>query len=173
MFFTLTAFTLISGLSPDARKNSYLANFDDSEIVVAESPYVFMSQDDNTMVNFCIIDTGDKLLKNISKYLEEENIHKEVQINTIKVVESLSEFFIDNIDLDSIYPSSYGTVLVDFEKDNNIFSIEIGTKSIGYFSEVESVTYDFCEESFIDDNEKFNLTIGKLNNDFLNFYNRI
>lgn len=173
MFFTLTAFTLISGLSPDARKNSYLANFDDSDIVVAEMPYGSISHNYNTMTNFCIIDKNDNLLKNISKYLEEENIQKEVQINTIKVIESLSEFFIDNIDLDSIYTSSYGTILVDFERDNNIFSIEIGSKSIGYFSEIESITNDFCEESFIDDNEKLNLTIGKLNNDFLNFYNRI
>ena len=150
-----------------------LASFEDSDIVVAEQPFVFSDQDYSTMINFCVIDKSDILLKNISKYLEDENIQKEVQANTIKIIENLSEFFIDNIDFDSIYTSSYGTVLIDFEKGNNIFSIEVGSKSIGYFSEIESITNDFCEESFITDDEKLYLTTGKLNNDFLNFYNRI
>ena len=173
MFFTLTAFTLISGLSPDVRKNSYLATFEDSDIVVSERPFIFANKEYDIMTNFCFVNSNDVLVKDISKYLEGENIKKEVQINTIKVIEKLSEFFIDNIDLDSVYISSYGTVLIDFEKEQNIFSIEVGTKSIGYFSEVKSITNDFCEESYIDNDEKLCLTIGKLNNDFLNFYNRI
>ena len=173
MVFTLTALTLISGLSLDLRQNSYLATFEDSDIVMVERPFIFSNQDRNTMINYSLIDKSNNLLKSLTKYLDEENIQVEVQINTIKVIENLSELFIANIDLDFVYTSNYGTVLIDFEKGKSIFSIEIGAKSIGYFSEIKAITNDFCEESFIDNDDKLLLTIGKLNNDFLNFYNRI
>jgi hypothetical protein len=169
MFITLTAFTLVSGLSLDMKRNSYLANFEVNEAIICpifSNPYNYNITD--FLVNKC-----DFIKRNISNYLQEENIQTDVQINTYRVIENLSEFFIDNVDLNSIYTSKYGTVLIDFEKNNNIFSIEIGVKSIGYFSEIDTKTIDFCEETFIDNENNLSSSLSKLNKSFLEFYNKI
>jgi hypothetical protein len=108
-----------------------------------------------------------------SGYLQEEGVRTDVQKNTNLLIENLSDLYIDKIDLESIYISGWGTLIIDFEGDNNIFSLEIGSKSIGYFSEINSKTVNFCGESFINTEESLNRTMIQLNSDLLNFYNKI
>lgn len=171
MFITLTAFTLVSGLSLDMRRNSYLASINVNNVFVAESP-ICINQNDYKITDF-LVNKSNLIQKAIAKYLQEEKVQNDVQLNTYRIIEKLSELFIDNLDLDSIYISKYGTVLIDFEKENNLFSIEVGSKSIGYFSEIYSKTNNFCQEAFIDTEDALVATIGQLNTDFRDFYGRI
>lgn len=170
MLLTATAFTLLSGLSPDIRRNSYLASFENLDYISIENNCNITTE--SILRDVYLKSNDNKLLKNVPKYLEDECVNKDVQINVIKIIENLSKIYIDNIHEDNVYVSGYGTVLMDFEKDKYIFSLEIGTKSIGYFSEIDSETNDFCEEASIED-DSFNISVGKLNTDFINFYNRI
>jgi hypothetical protein len=111
--------------------------------------------------------------KSLSVYLQDNGVKDNVKINTYHLIENLFHLYMDKIDLESIYLSNWGTVLIDFEKDNNIFSIEIGSKSIGYFSEINSKTEHFCEEAFINSEDSFNSTMYQLKSDLNDFYNKI
>ena len=111
--------------------------------------------------------------KKIMSYLQSENLSAEIQVNVNNILEKLPNIFIENVrSKDNIYSSSYGTVLIDFEEDGKIFSLEVGTKSIGYFSEIDSTTNDFCEEIIIEE-DNFEESIDKVNSDFLAFYDKI
>lgn len=115
----------------------------------------------------------DSIIKKIMNNLQSENIAEDVQFNVNKIIEKLPEIFIDNIlSKENMYSSSYGTFIIDFEENGNVFSLEVGTNSIGYFSEIDSKTKNFCEEISIDA-ENFDESILKINTDFLAFYDRL
>lgn len=94
-------------------------------------------------------DSKEDILKNkIFSFLElKENwdglqakpIKTETISNAISIFESLSLNLIYHLDVDDIYCSSYGTIIFDWEFENeNIFSVEIGKESLGYFYEKDS-----------------------------------
>lgn len=104
--------------------------------------------------------------ENLVKSLIDENISSSVFNNTLKIYNSLSTTIANNISLEDIYNSNNGTVIMDFELDfNNVFSLEIGNKEIGYFSEIKSERGVFCQNSLIDES-----TIKNLNRELESFY---
>lgn len=111
--------------------------------------------------------------KKIMMYLQTEKLSADIQVNVNNILEKLPYIFIENVrSKDNVYRSSYGTVMIDFEEDGNVFSLEVGTKSIGYFSEINSCTNDFCEEILIDE-DNFEKSIDRVNSDFLAFYDKL
>lgn len=58
--------------------------------------------------------------------------------------------------------SNYGTIIIDIEDLGNIFSLEIGKDSIGYFSEFKGNTLHFEENLLLNDDK----TIEKLKYDY-------
>jgi len=69
--------------------------------------------------------------------------------NSLKFIKKLSDNLIDNLELDEVTPSNYGTIILEWEKENNYVSIEIGESEIGFFYEIDGVEH-------IGDSVKFN-----------------
>ena len=136
--------TLMS-LSTDYKKNSYLANvisFENNDIEC-----IVDVDEQNYFEGFIRIDNVNKIKKHLFHLLNQSSISYPVYNNASNLLVNLPEIVLDKIDIDNIYESNYGTVMVDIEfKDNDIFSLEIGRKSIGYFSEVNDSTYSYCDE---------------------------
>lgn len=71
--------------------------------------------------------------------LQAKPIKPETISNAIALFESLSLNYIYHLDLEDIYCSNYGTILFDWEfEDDNVLSLEIGDESLGYFFEKDS-----------------------------------
>lgn len=172
MIVTFTALTVVSGLSIDVRRNSYIEDLQQNEDVLSYQN-IAPPIEEVSLSKSIYFNHKQELIKNVTEYLQQECTDNKVQRNTILILEQLTSFFVENINFDSIYLSSYGTVLIDFEQDKYSFSLEIGSKSIGYFSEIDSVTFNFCEESKIDDKSSLIKTLGLLNKDFIEFYEEI
>ena len=58
-----------------------------------------------------------------------------VQNNSIEFLEQLTERDLNYLDVDAITPTSYGTIVFDFENNSGLLSFEIGKNTIGYFSD--------------------------------------
>lgn len=103
-------------------------------------------------------------------YLSLGDISIDVYNNATNVLSNLSENILSKITLSNMYAPYYNkTVIIDFEYGDDIFSLEIGKDSIGYFSEIGSVTDAFCEElKMVDCNFK---QLNNIIEDFLKKYN--
>lgn len=165
MLFTLA--TMLTGLSADVKRNSYLESFRSSDwgfpseqVEYSYEPFMLC----NSIVN--------KSVSSLTN-LDYESLSIDVRRNSINIIERLSTIFIDNISDDNLYPSSYGTFIIEFEKNNSIFSLEVGKNSIGYFSEINGNTVHFQEEINIENFEELDLIVGDLNKVFFDFYSKI
>lgn len=70
----------------------------------------------------------------------DQKISSSVFNNSYKLLDSLSPSASEELDYEDIYVSSNGTIVIDWEKtEDDIFSLEIGSKSLGYFIEVNGV----------------------------------
>jgi hypothetical protein len=69
-------------------------------------------------------------------------------------IDSLYPSVLEQLEMDDVYSTTYGTVVFDWEKDvDNAFSLEIGAKEIGYFIEVNG-TDDKQIDSLVLDESK-------------------
>jgi len=76
-----------------------------------------------------------------------------------------------NFNINNLYESSYGTAILEYEIDNSNFTIEIGEKSFGYFSEKDGDYLKIIDEVLISDKyDERDVIIGNLNKDFIDFY---
>ena len=55
--------------------------------------------------------------------------------NSILFVNNLPESIQSEIQPEKVVPTPYGTLVFDFEQNQNLISIEVGEKNIGFFSE--------------------------------------
>lgn len=92
----------------------------------------------------CIIDS----IKNISylgndwNNLGTSKISSEIIINSLKIIKSLPPSILNYLKPENIYPTKLGTIMMDWEIDNdNILSLEVARKSIGYFVEMNGEDY--------------------------------
>jgi len=89
-----------------------------------------------------------------SKSNDEVNVSAEVLNQSIKVLESLYPSFYEKLSDNDIYPSNYGTIIFDWEKSaDEIFSLEIGKNSLGYFIEKNEVDEKQVESLSLDNNK--------------------
>lgn len=72
-------------------------------------------------------------------------------------IDNLYPSLLEQLEIDNVYSTPYGTVVLDWEKDvDNAFSLEIGAKELGYFIEVNG-TDDKQVDSLILDESKTEL----------------
>lgn len=71
---------------------------------------------------------------------EDINISPNVYQQSIDFIDVLYPSILEHVEYAEIYSTHYGTVVFDWEKDaDNIFSLEIGANTIGYFIEENGV----------------------------------
>ena len=162
----LIATLLLGGLSVDARRQSFLVSY--GEDLGQNIEYVYDSND--YVQNLYFLDNHEESVRNkILEELQNMSVSSKVKINSINLIKELSNLFIENFNPEDFYESSYGTLILDLIKGNSNFNIEIGQNSFGYFSEIKGKIIHLKEDIEIlrDDNN-----FGKLNIDFLDFYDR-
>lgn len=57
--------------------------------------------------------------------------------NVKDFLEQIDDIFMDYLDEEDILPTPYGTITLDFEKNNNAISVEIGESKIAFFTDFE------------------------------------
>jgi len=128
-------------LNPEVEKLSFLNRsniemenmFFDEEIIDLKHTYHFTG----------VLNNGKSdLLKNhISDFFNTSDnnikISAEVLSQCYSFIENLYPSVLEQLEIDNVYSTPYGTVVFDWEKDvDNAFSLEIGAKELGYFIEV-------------------------------------
>ncbi len=93
-----------------------------------------------------------KITDGLKEFLDDESLTERVYNKSIEVINTIDDKYF-NIDL-GYYPSKWKTLIIDFIKDSNELSLEIGYKSLGYFTETEEgilKQVDFLPISSIED----------------------
>lgn len=104
----------------------------------------------NYVISSFPISFRNKLISQIKK----EDYSINVLRNAIHLIEKLPESLISKLNEESFYKSSYNTLIIDFESDNNSLTIDIGSKSFGYFIEKDDQLIDLKENLEIETREK-------------------
>jgi hypothetical protein len=137
----LTTTTLL-GLNPDVEKSKFLNEIsledltDNSMFFDLKKTYFFINNQQTKI---------DCLKEHIASYLNDftrdDTISLNVVNNTYSILDKLNLTVINELDLDDIYTTSYGTIVFDCQnrKNNSIFSLEIGKKKFGYFIEKDGI----------------------------------
>lgn len=63
------------------------------------------------------------------------NVKEQTLENSINIINKIPVEFISMIELDDVYKTNYGTIIIEWDKDGNHFQLEIGKNEMGYFSE--------------------------------------
>jgi hypothetical protein len=172
MLETIAITSMFMSLSTDYRKNSYLANVISNESHYVEEIYQGIQK--NYFDNFLCFDNINIIKNKIFQLHNLKEISADVHNNAYNLLINLPEFILDKIDIENIYTSRYGTVMIDFEFfESNIFSLEIGKKSIGYFSEIDSSTFLFCDELKTIDKDGNFISSNVLSNDIERFLSKL
>ena len=73
-------------------------------------------------------------------------------INSLKIIQSLPPSILSYLKPENVYPTKMGTIIMDWEIDeNNILSLEIAKKSVGYFVEMNGIDYKEVNNISADD----------------------
>lgn len=64
-----------------------------------------------------------------------EKPNREAIMNARHLIETLDRETLKSLASDAIYPSSYGSVILDFETERGLVSVEIGDKTMGFFTD--------------------------------------
>lgn len=172
MLETIAITSIFMSLSTDYRKNSYLANVISNENHYVEE--IYHGTQKNYFDNFSCFDNINIIKNKIFQLHNLKEISSDVHNNAYNLVINLPEFILDKIDIENIYTSQYGTLMIDFEfLESNIFSLEIGKKSIGYFSEIDSSTFLFCDELETIDKDGNFRSSNVLSNDIESFLSKL
>lgn len=164
----ITATVILAGLSADVRRQSFLESYVNDNLNY-QIEYV---QNDTQLSNDFYLDrTSESKRIEILNELESEIINKDVKRNTVDIIRNLPALFLMNFNINNLYESSYGTAILEYEIDNSNFTIEIGEKSFGYFSEKDGDYLKIIDEVLISDKyDERDVIIGNLNKDFIDFY---
>ncbi|MHA3788165.1 hypothetical protein ACX0HA_08150 [Flavobacterium hauense] len=167
--------SVILGLNPDFDKQKYRFHSNFFKIEPGNETNETSYKSELFLRNH-EIKTCEEELKNeidhISKLPDNWNgfgskkISTEVIINTLNVVSEIPPSILYYLK-DNIYPSKFGTIILDWEfggADNNIFSLEISKNSVGYF--IESKGEDIKQVESLDISfEEFDNTMYFVNQD--------
>jgi len=164
---------IVSALNPDMEKRrkqlfSYDRDMDNSEYV--ESANLKSTLLDCSDITVCEKNVLNEIIE-ISKLpdnwnkLGTDKISSEIIDNTLTVVEKIWPSLLYYLKPENIYPSQYGTIILDWEFDNeNLLSLEIGKKSLGYFVEVGGKNHKQVDRLEISD-ENMGAIISSINHD--------
>lgn len=105
----------------------------------------YKSELDNAASTFYLLETSaqNDIYRSITIKLNSQFENKEISSNVYKtsfdVIQSLPESIIRKINLEDIYSTEYGTIVLDWQSfkknSNDEFSLEIGNNCMGYFYE--------------------------------------
>lgn len=159
--------TSLLGLNPEVEKFPFVEERNvDKETLTTEVQYPI------NVFHFTGLDFKDKsqvIIKQLMDWFvyatDENRFSANVLALTYAFVESLYPSMIEQLDLEDIYTTDYGTVIFDWEKDkDNIFSLEIGASQIGYFIEVNGIDIKQVDAANLTDTKE---ALLKDLNDFL------
>lgn len=163
---------IFSQLSLNYDTDKHMLKHEENEIINQET---LSENDDFPVRTFELIsqDNSDELeiyKKKIQELSMDRPLKKGLSFGVIDqclfLIDELNPLSLKEIDLENIYPTELGTVIFDWEKDrDNVFSLEIGLKSIGYFIEVEGKDVKQVDDVVLKDH--INILINDLNR-FLN-----
>lgn len=153
MSLLLTSFVT---LNPEIEKFQYVNNYKYIEPTYSERIFdlksVYLVCNDVKSKNDFLKDKIDFFHK--SKELDLK-ISSRVLINSHNLLDILSPLLLEELDLNNVYTTSYGTLVLDWEKDeNNVFSLELGADRIGYFIEVDGIDEKKVDNIYLEDNKK-------------------
>ena len=63
---------------------------------------------------------------------------KNVINNSVYFIKSLPDSLLTDVEMESIVPTPYGSIVIDFENNQDIISVEIGENKIGFFTDFKS-----------------------------------
>lgn len=172
---SILASTLFS-LDPDFRRyeymNKHIGYETEIESIIVEETNIDLKSCyylNNVSGNYTEIIKNQ--LINFSNKLDnsDSEISFDVLNQSIKIIDSIYPSLIEKLNVENIYTSSYGTVILDWEfLDDNIFSLEIGKDSIGYFIEKNGEDVKEVDSLGLKDKEIKN-TFSSLINDLSDF----
>jgi hypothetical protein len=131
--------TCFLSINPEVEKLKYVIEYNHSDF---ENDFDFF--DIKSSYFICRNDVKSKhdILKEYVKSFYnnktlENTISSGVLENSLNLIDLLSPLQIEELEFNNFSITPYGTVVFDWEKDrDNVFSLELGSKSIGYFIEV-------------------------------------
>jgi hypothetical protein len=167
--------SILLGIYPDFDKRKVLfenniVNKDDyyisSNISLSLKNNFFLNKEVKENEN-CIIES----IKSISSLSDNWNnfgtpkINSEIISNSLKITQALPPSILNYLKPENVYPTKMGTIIMDWEIDeNNILSLEIAKKSVGYFVEMNGNDYKEIEKIDIEDSGHSLLKICMFNN---------
>ena len=167
---------LVSGLDHGAleRKRINDSNFLTSSIVQEVIEYDqsedYINYSNTYLVDFISISrVYDSISERLKDEFEKNNISSGVYKTSFDLISLLPESILLKLELENIYPTNYGTIVLDWEDlvSNDEFSLEIGKDCLGYFSEFEGKDTVNVEEVKFSPEE-----VNILHNKIEHFYKR-
>lgn len=165
--------TTLLGLNPDFERrrilseNSFLRKddyFTSSNVSLSLKNKFFLDKEMKENET-CIIESikGISLLKANWNNFGTDRINSEIIVNSLRIIQSLPPSVLNYLKPENVYPTKSGTIMMDWEIDaDNILSLEIAKKSVGYFVEMNGEDYKEVEN--IDVNNILLIT-SSINND--------
>lgn len=165
--------TALLGLNPDFDKRKIL--FENS--IISKNDYFTNSNVNLSLKNKFFLNKEIKenensiiesiklisLLKNNWNNFGTPKINSDIVINSLKIIQSLPPSILNYLRPENVYPTKNGTIIMDWEIDNNnILSLEIAKKSVGYFVEMNGEDYKEVENI---DSENISLITSSISND--------
>lgn len=85
----------------------------------------------------------------------DSKISENVINNTNSILDELYPSIVEELDINNITTTTYGTIVMDWEKDiDNVFSLEIGLDEIGYFIEKNGIDLKQVDSIILEDSVK-------------------
>lgn len=165
--------TALLGLNPDfdrrrvLSENSFLYKdyyFSSSNVSLSLKNKFFLDKEVKENET-CLIESIKEisLLKNNWNNFGTPKINSQIIINSLRIIQSLPPSVLNYLKPENIYPTKNGTIMMDWEIDvNNILSLEIAKKSVGYFVEMNGEDYKEVENI---DVSNISFITSSINND--------
>ncbi|MFA9210572.1 MAG: hypothetical protein ACEQR5_02005 [Moraxellaceae bacterium] len=129
---------------------------------------IFYQRPKNDLENYITSNVIVTPIMNILSEISKENYTNAVLYNGIHLIEKLPVSFLVKLNVESFYKSKYNTLIIDFEDESTCLTIDIGSKSFGYFIEKENNVVDFKESLLIETKEESQVNYGILNQAIIN-----
>mgnify|MGYP005832954487 CR=1 FL=1 len=149
---------LSSALNPDVEKYEFV-----NKPVLSEESFDEELIDINDIYFYTTNRSSDKmdiLKHHLTQFFESSDddlkISSRVLSHAHMFLDNIYPSLLEDLDIENVYPTPYGTLVFDWEKnEDDVFSLEIGADSIGYFieidgSDIKSVDERNLEESKIE-----------------------
>lgn len=172
--------SLIAGLNPNVEKNRFQYLLKENYKV----DYNYESADYRCVKDFFL---SNLTIKNIEESIKEEidsisllkddwngmgtkAINPDIINNSVRIINSIPPSILYYLDKDNIYPTKFGTIILDWEfgNKNNILSLEIARHSVGYFMEVNGEDFKQVETLSLAE-DSFDNTVSDVIADLISF----